>query len=389
MKTELPRDHQEQPPKRSSPDYQLPDRPVATNSSALRDFLFSGRRLHLALFIATVFSTMMAGAFWHGADPFSSFGNILYGWQFSAVLLSILLAHEMGHYLTSRYHGVPASLPYFIPVPPIFIPTPAGPAIIPTFGTLGAIIRMRAPVGDRRILFDIGISGPLAGMCVAIPATILGLAHSTLVEMPAAAEWIEFGDSLLFMGLYRWILGPVPEAQTVLLHPVAFAGWLGFFITSLNLLPVGQLDGGHVTYGIFGRRHGIISRCIFLCLILWGVHGAFIITKPITWLWGLGLIWALGLIGIGLRIAFFKLPARKIRFVMLFLFFSGVAGDFSPNTMVWLFWAILMSFMGLDHPPTRDISIPLNRKRKLLGWIGLILFLLTFIPMPFITNVTS
>ncbi len=386
MKPESPTDHQEQPSKRSDPDYQPPLRSLAVNRTFFLALLFSGNRIHLTLFVATVVSTMMAGAFWHGFNPFASVGNILHGWQFSAVLLSILLAHEMGHYLTSRYHNVPASLPYFIPVPPVFIPTPTGPAIIPTFGTLGAIIRMRAPVQDRRILFDIGISGPLAGICVAIPATILGLTYSTLVEIPASAEWIEFGDSLLFLALCKLVLGPVSETQTVLLHPIAFAGWLGFFITSLNLLSVGQLDGGHVTYGIFGRRHGVISRCVFLCLILWGVHGALIIVKPITWLWGLGLIWALALIWIGKNIAFSTLPVRKLRFVMLALFFAGIAGNFSPNTMVWLFWAILMSFMGLDHPPTRDIFIPLNRKRKLLGWSGLIIFLLTFVPMPFITN---
>lgn len=319
----------------------------------------------MLLFLATVLTTIMAGALQaKGPEAFDSLGNLLSGVPFSSALLGILLAHEMGHYFVSRYHGVPASLPYFIPVP-TFI------------GTMGAVIRMHGVIRDRGILFDIGIAGPLAGLVIAVPAAWIGLHLSEVIEVGSAAGGIALGDSLLFAAMTRWVFGPLGETQTVLLHPVAFAGWLGFFVTCLNLLPMGQLDGGHVTYGILGPRHRIASRCVFIGLVFWAVHGVFTEIDPKAWLWALGFCW------VGIRVASSTRASPLMKAFALFLGIVGVVENFVPGTTVWIVWAVLMCFIKLDHPPTRDISIPLDAKRRALGWIALILFLLTFIPKPF------
>lgn len=322
-------------------------------------------RTNVLLFLATVVTTILAGALQaRGAEAFTSLRSILSGVPFSVALLGILLAHEMGHYFTSRRYGVQASLPYFIPVP-TFI------------GTMGAVIRMRAVIRDRRVLFDIGIAGPLAGLVVALPAALIGLKLSNVIETGSAGGGIELGDSLLFLALTRWVFGSLGQTQTVLLHPVAFAGWLGFFLTSLNLLPMGQLDGGHVTYGIFGPRHRIVSRGVFLTLLFWSVHGVFTLPDPFGWLWGLAFGW------VGARAAFSTNGSPLLRALALFLGLLGVLENLAPTTNVWVVWAVLMCFLRLDHPPTRDMAGPLNRPRKVLGWIGLIVFLITFIPEPF------
>src|SRR5579884_3503115 len=216
-------------------------------------------RLNAILFLLTLLTTTMAGAYLAGAElslmsPLASLGALAEGLSFSIPLMAILLAHELGHYFTSRRHGVDASLPYFIPVPPPF-------STIFIFGTLGAFIRMRNIPPSRRVMFDIGAAGPWAGMLIALPATIIGLQHSTIGPLDSSAGGLDLGNSLLFLGLSRWILGVDPNSVNITLHPIALAGWLGFFVTMLNLLPSGQLDGGHVSYALFGRRHRLISRC--------------------------------------------------------------------------------------------------------------------------------
>ena len=322
--------------------------------------------INIVLFLATVLTTMIAGALQSlGTEALSSFRNLLQGLPFSVALLGILLAHELGHYFVSWHHRVPASLPYFIPVP-TFI------------GTMGAIIRMRGVIRDRRILFDIGIAGPLAGMCLAIPATLIGLMHSEITAATGTGGGLELGDSLLFLALTKSIFGNIPDGQTVLLHPVAFAGWLGFFVTSLNLLPMGQLDGGHVLYGIFGPYHRLLARLTFLALIFWGVHGVFFHWKPVEWIWGMAFCWT------GFRIAFGRPAGGFLRIFALFLLFMGIHENFVPSTLIWLFWAVLMTFLRLDHPPTRDVTFPLDWRRKVLGWMALFLFALTFTPRPFL-----
>ena len=320
--------------------------------------------VNIVLFLCTIITTMYAGAVQSGAEPFRSLSDLFRGIPFSAALLGILLAHEMGHYLTSRYYGVSASLPYFIPVPTLA-------------GTMGAIIRMRSVIRDRRILFDIGIAGPLAGMVVAVPVAIIGLHQSSVVELTSVEGGITLGDSLLFLGLTDMIFGPIPAGQTVLLHPVALAGWLGFFITSLNLIPISQLDGGHVAYGVLGPRHANVARFAFLCLLFWGVHGAFASFDPVQWMWAAAFCIA------GVRIALARYSWRGLRIVMALLLVVGIVGAYVQSTLIWLFWATLMTFLRLDHPPTRDVHIPLDSTRKFLALLALVIFIVTFIPRPF------
>jgi membrane-associated protease RseP (regulator of RpoE activity) len=227
--------------------------------------------------------------------------------------MSILLFHEMGHYLLARVHGVWASLPYFIPGPPLFV------------GTFGAFIRMKSPPANRRALFDVGAAGPWAGVLLAIPAAIIGLSLSEVRPLnPLDEGGILLGDSFLFSALTRLVLGVSSNEVSIVLHPVALAGWFGLFVTFLNLLPVGQLDGGHVMYSLFGRWHRWISRVSLIAILMLG--------------------------------------------------FQGWQG--------WFVWVVLLSMLGVDHPPTLDLYASLDPRRKLYAWCTVGLFILTFMPVP-------
>jgi len=275
-----------------------------------------GRRrfplVNLLLFAITFATTTVAGAL--NADvPIAEIGERWSsGLPFSVTLMSILLAHEMGHYLLARFHGVAVTLPFFLPGPPLLT------------GTLGAFIRMKSQPPNRRVLFDVGAAGPWAGFLLAVPAVVYGLCHSELQAIPPSFSGLQFGDSLLFKVLTRLLVGRIPYGFDVILHPVALAGWFGFLVTVLNLLPVGQLDGGHVVYAMFGRQHRWIARLFLLFTVSLG-----------------------------------------------FLGWSG-----------WFLWAVLMLFVGLDHPPTADAMTHLDPRRRLAGWLTLALFVITFIPVP-------
>jgi membrane-associated protease RseP (regulator of RpoE activity) len=234
---------------------------------------------------------------------------------YGACVVGILLVHEMGHYLMCRRYHVPSTLPYFIPLPPP----------ISFLGTLGAVIRMRLRTGERKILYDIGIAGPLAGLVVAIPVALWGLAHSAVLNVPPGRGGIVLGDSLLFLLLQRIALGSVNPDAVVVLHPVALAGWTGLFVTGLNLIPVGMLDGGHVAYGLLGRRS------VFVALA--GVAGL-----------------------LALAIAMF------------------------PG---WWVWIVLLLLLGVRHPASRLSSPPISRGRVLLGLFTLLVFIACFVPRPF------
>ncbi|MBI3596043.1 MAG: site-2 protease family protein [Nitrospirae bacterium] len=267
--------------------------------------------VNLLLFIATIFTTILAGALQQGAEVFQHPAALVQGIPFSFTLMAILLTHEMGHYLTSRYHGVSATLPYFIPAPSII-------------GTFGAFIRMTSPILSKRALIDIGASGPIAGFVVAIIAVAVGLHYSQVVEV-STLKGIKLGTPLIFSMISGLTIGPVPVNYDVLLHPIAFAGWIGMFVTALNLIPIGQLDGGHVVYAVFGRRHRTLSLVMIPTLILLGIYG-----------------W--------------------------------------PG---WFLWAILPLIFGINHPPVLDSDSPLDRSRQIIGWISLAIFVLTFTPTPF------
>jgi membrane-associated protease RseP (regulator of RpoE activity) len=273
--------------------------------------------LHVVLFLATVVTTMVAGAFQFGVNLFQHPWQVYRGIPFAISILSILAAHEMGHYFMSRRHQLNVSLPYFLPGLPFPPPLP---------GTFGALIRIRSPILDKRALLDVGCSGPLTGILVVIPVLVVGLKLSTVSTLPPeAGVGITLGEPLLFK-LVCWLtLGPLGPQEHIIIHPVAFAGWLGLLITALNLLPVGQLDGGHVIYALFPGWHRRISIAFLGMLVIIGI---------LTW--------------------------------------HG-----------WLVWAGLLTLLGIRHPPPYCDWIVLDRRRRILGAITVVVFILTFSPVPF------
>ncbi len=279
-------------------------------------------RTNLVLFALTVLSTLAAGCLVNGSFPFMTFNpfrepiRLLDGVPFAFTLLAILGTHEFGHYFTARYYGASVSLPFFIPAPPpIFL-----------FGTLGAVIRMRSPARDRNSLFDIAVAGPLAGLVVAVPALLLGLSWSRVGMLLPEHTGLTFGDSLL-LRFFTWLVfGPIPQGMDVFVHPVALAGWVGLFVTALNLFPVGQLDGGRIAYALFGPWHRRISIATFV-----------------------------GLMALG---AVFR----------------------SANWIV--FAGLILLLMGFHHAPPLDDLTPVSRGRYALGVFCLILLVLLIPPVP-------
>ncbi len=265
----------------------------------------------IVLFVLTFLSTLTVGAVQAGVDPIKEPSGILVGLPFAATLMIILLCHELSHYLSSKKHDVVATLPYFIPAPTLF-------------GTFGAFIKMKTPITTKNALMDIGASGPIAGFIASVIATVIGLSLSRIVPVGKAAAVLTLGDSLLFSGLSKLIVGTVPRNYDVLLHPIAFAGWIGFFVTSINLIPVGQLDGGHIAYALLGERHADISKGLILVMILLGIF-----------------VW------------------------------EG-----------WAIWAVLLILLGFRHPPIVYSGVPLDPKRKVIGWIAVVIFIITFMPVP-------
>ncbi|MBL8070633.1 MAG: site-2 protease family protein [Nitrospira sp.] len=282
---------------------------------------FSAFLLPGLLFLLTVFTVLWAGAYQTNTNPLVGPWNFLVddpgslwrGVPFAATLLGILVTHELGHYVLSRIHGVPTSLPLFVPGLPHFV------------GTFGAIIRMRAPLTDRRALFDIGVAGPIAGFVVAVVALVIGLRLSTVVPIQTSYG-MHLGEPLLLQFASWVVIGPLSPTADVVLHPVGFAAWFGLFITSLNLLPIGQLDGGHVAYALLGERQRSVAVALVPILMVFG------------WL--------------------------------------GWKG--------WFVWVGLAGMMGLAHPPVRNPHRELGGVRVLVGWLALVIFVLTFSWEPFI-----
>lgn len=279
--------------------------------------------VHGALLLATILTTLYVGAGMSEARPADDLWwplfNFWRGWPFSLSLMSILLAHELGHYFVSRLHGVPASLPYFVPLP---IPDFLGNVL----GTLGAVIRMKAPIGNRRAMLDIGAAGPLIGLVVALPVLVIGLSLSQVEPLPMDQAYSMEGNSLLYLLLKYVMFGQwLPGAGVdVFIHPVAFAGWAGLLVTSLNLIPAGQLDGGHVLYSILGER-----------------------AQQLTW------------------------PIIIVLAALGLLAWPG-----------WFIWAGLVYLFGRGHPGPLDRVTRLDARRKLIAGLVLAAFILTFTPVP-------
>ncbi len=293
--------------------------------------------LHGLLFAATLYSVTFAGAVLAGpirytgwltffTSGFPGSHGFLKAWSsgigFGLAVLGILLCHELGHYLTARRYQLDVSPPYFIPVP-----------LMPSFiGTMGAFIRLRTIVSDRRQLFDVGIAGPIGGFVVALPVLAVGLAlsHPAPPMQGLSGMFVDFaevkltlGDSLLTWALRHLILG---DASAVRAHPLAFAGWVGIFVTMLNLLPISQLDGGHILYAVLPRWHYRVAQVVWVLIT------------------ALGYLWSF-----------------------------------------WLFWGILVLMLSrghLGHPPVLDAYRPLPPSRRPLAWTGVVLFLITFTPVP-------
>jgi membrane-associated protease RseP (regulator of RpoE activity) len=279
---------------------------------------------HALLFLLTIGTTTLAGADHYygfitnlGARemPLVLLDLLLPGFWYSGTILAILGCHEFGHYAACRYYDVDASLPFFLPAP------------LPLTGTLGAFIRIREPIPTKRMLFDIGIAGPIAGFLVALPALFIGLSMSRVVELPQGFTGVELGEPLLFQ-FASWLLwGSPPEGYSINLHPIAFAAWFGLLATALNLFPIGQLDGGHISYAVLGRKSSHVT--------------------------------------------------------LVMIFAAIVLTYFSPSWMVWTTLMIgMLLIFGRHHPRTFDENDPLDRQRIALAIIALVMFVLCFTPAP-------
>lgn len=290
----------------------------------------------IALFLLTCASTMTVGLDWAAGTPQDT-GSMWDGWTFAVPLMSILLAHEMGHYIAARRHGVRTSPPLFIPLP-LFL------------GTMGAVIQIRQRIERRNALLDIGASGPLAGMVVALPVLILGLMLSSVEDLAAYADqdMLVEGRGLLYLGLLRAVKGPIPDGHDVFLGPTAMAGWAGLLVTMINLVPVGQLDGGHVAYALFGKRQNHYSRRIHRLLPF---------------------------VGVAVSLAYL-VPA----------YLAGERGEELTGEalagMHWITWSVvltvLMRFSTVDHPPTGSEALTSVRRAIAVGTLAL--FVLLFMP---------
>jgi membrane-associated protease RseP (regulator of RpoE activity) len=287
--------------------------------------------LHVTLFLLTVGSTTWIGGF-HYLGFLSQFAPVqnvrisfglflVRGLWYSATVLAILGCHELGHYLACRYYNVDASLPYFIPCPPLLIGT--------LTGTLGAVIRIREPMRTKRVLFDVGVAGPIAGFAIIVPALILGISMSNIVKLPDRLPpgTIEMGEPLLYKAVVWLAFGSIRDGYTLNLHPVAWAAWFGLLATALNLLPFGQLDGGHIAYAVLGRRSTLVS-------------------------------------------------VSMVATTAALIYFS----------LMWAFWTVLLAamlaFFGARHPRTVDEDHPLDRTRTLIALFALVMFILCFTPAP-------
>jgi membrane-associated protease RseP (regulator of RpoE activity) len=299
-------------------DGRSPDRAYAAT-----DLKRPRRWVHPLLLALTIVTTTAAGA-GHYAGFQSNFlpdgiefnaGLLLGGLWYSGTILLILGAHELGHYFACRYYGVNASLPYFLPAP------------IPLTGTLGAFIRIRQPIATKRMLFDIGFAGPISGFIFAVPALLMGLSLSRVVTLPSDFTGLALGEPLLFQGAAWVVFGTVPEGHSVNMHPMAFAAWFGLLATALNLFPIGQLDGGHISYAVLGRRSTVVTMA--------AVGGSLVLPfLSLSWA-----VWTVLLVG------------------MLLVF-------------------------GPHHPRTFDEDVPLDPVRVRLAIFALLMLVLCFTPAP-------
>jgi membrane-associated protease RseP (regulator of RpoE activity) len=358
-------------------------------------------RTNAWLFVATVASAFVTYAAYEGPTR----AGLVHAGQYTGALMAILLAHEFGHYIAARIHRVDASLPYFIPLP-----------ILSPFGTMGAVIRMRSLIPTRRALLDIGAAGPLAGLALAIPLYAWGVAHSQVQVVDGHKDYVQFGESLLLRLIERWWGPTVPDGSDVFLSPVAFAAWVGMFVTMINLLPAGQLDAGHVAYALFGPKQNRIAQWVhrsmlvffFVCLAsfvardlrsgvgLW--HFGRHVDNSLFWLVWFEVLAVLGSFaapsrGSGGSVDRLGLRTRAVAMLGLAIM-AGVGRD-QTSAVFWVAWfaglAVLLvmearlgalrpSSTLVDHPPTG--AQPLGVGRAIVAVVTLAFFVLLFMPTP-------
>jgi membrane-associated protease RseP (regulator of RpoE activity) len=299
--------------------------------------------LHIGLFIFTFITTTLGGVFWIGKDPYD-YHNFAAGIPFSLLILTIITAHEFGHYFAARIHKVDVTLPFYIPFPLLFLNP---------FGTMGAVIRMRSPASTRKALFDIGVAGPIAGWIASIIILIIGFLtlpsieylyniHPSYITNGVLLQGESFGNNLIFL-FFQKILVPskgfMPPMNEVYHYPFLCAGWFGLLITALNMMPAGQLDGGHISYTMFGRKNASIVGHITV-----------------------GILFIMGVLGL--------LPLLDI--------------NINFGSINWLVWALLITFaIKINHPPTVEHdSEPLSPARMAIGWFTYVILILSFTPIP-------
>jgi membrane-associated protease RseP (regulator of RpoE activity) len=302
--------------------------------------------INILLFIATFFTTTLSGVFWSNQDPYQLY-NFPAGLLYSFLLLSVISAHEFGHYFAARIHKVDVTLPFYIPFP--FI-------MLNPFGTMGAVIKMKSRTQTRKSLFDIGIAGPISGWVVAMgiliygyftlpPISFLFKIHPEYQTTGIPTTGFTFGYNLVFYIFEKIFSGPkvfIPPMNEIYHYPFLCVGWFGLLITALNMMPVGQLDGGHISYTMFGDKHKYLAYTIFSLLIFFGLAGL------------------LPLVGL----------------------------NYNFGSVNWLVWSILIFFIiKVKHPPiVIDIHEPLGTFRTILGWISFIIFVISFCPIPILEN---
>ncbi|HPS64871.1 MAG TPA: site-2 protease family protein [Ignavibacteria bacterium] len=309
-----------------------------------KEFTFKKVSINVLLFITTFLTVTLAGVAWSNMDPYQ-LENFPKGLPYSILLMLMITSHEFGHYFAARAHKIKVTLPYYIPFP--FL-------MLNPFGTMGAVIRMKSPTQDKKSLFDVGVAGPLAGWFVTIAILVYGYTHLPSIEYlynihPEYREGgiltsgLYFGNNLIFLigNKLTALLSSkafVPPMNEIYHYPFLCVGWFGLLITSLNLMPVGQLDGGHISYAMFGNKHKYVAYIVFALLMIFGVLG-----------------------------------------ILTYIFPNLLIG--STN---WLVWGLLLYFViKIKHPPIlTDENSSLDAKRTFLGWFAFLIFAISFCPIP-------
>jgi Zn-dependent protease len=360
--------------------------------------------IQLTLFIVTVIVTTISGAEWmfgksimYG-EPRLSSSEFLAGLYFSIPFLGILTVHEFGHYLTAKYYKIKVSLPFYIPMWLGFIPAPS-------IGSMGAFIRIKSLVQSRKEFFDIGIAGPLAGFIVALCVLTYGFTHLPEADYiyiihPEYQEYgtnyeeyyqqneanLAVGDNLVMLFFRNVVADPdkVPNKYELYHYPWLFAGFLALFFTALNLIPIGQLDGGHVTYGLFGYKNSrILSRTLFLIMIT--ISGIGLLPSgPINS--GFVMYSALYLLFLNLAFHHFEKDFKKRILMVIWIMIVQIIASkyftqFNGYEVNMVFAFLIGRFLGIEHPKA-IVDKPLDLKRKVIGWIGLVVFVISFTPKP-------